>query len=102
MKYVRPKLNSFTENIENLTNIFETSVKNIEESHLFKEEHVDPESVGNGTRFLVSEMSGRSTIELKAKEIGIDLDTGIIGEVVETLKELEYEGYHFEVADASL
>ena len=65
-------------------------------------EHVDPESVGNGTRFLVSEMSGRSTIELKAKEIGIDLDTGIIGEVVETLKELEYEGYHFEVADASL
>ena len=33
-------------------------------------EHVDPESVGNGTRFLVSEMSGRSTIELKAKEIG--------------------------------
>ena len=47
-------------------------------------------------------MSGRSTIELKVKEIGIDLDTGIIGEVVETLKELEYEGYHFEAADASL
>jgi 2-isopropylmalate synthase len=47
-------------------------------------------------------MSGRSTIELKAKEIGIDLDAGIIGEVVETLKELEYEGYHFEAADASL
>ena len=65
-------------------------------------EHIDPESVGNGTRFLVSEMSGRSTIELKAKEIGIDLDAGIIGEVVETLKELEYEGYHFEAADASL
>mgnify|MGYP003308239818 CR=1 FL=1 len=65
-------------------------------------EHIDPESVGNGTRFLVSEMSGRSTIELKVKEIGIDLDTGIIGEVVETLKELEYEGYHFEAADASL
>ena len=65
-------------------------------------EHIDPESVGNGTRFLVSEMSGRSTIELKAKEIGIDLDAGIIGEVVETLKKLEYEGYHFEAADASL
>ena len=65
-------------------------------------EHIAPESVGNGTRFLVSEMSGRSTIELKVKEIGIDLDSGIIGEVVETLKELEYEGYHFEAADASL
>ena len=36
-------------------------------------EHVSPESIGNGTRFLVSEMAGRSTLELKAKEIGIDL-----------------------------
>ena len=65
-------------------------------------EHVSPESIGNGTRFLVSEMAGRSTLELKAKEIGIDLDGKIIGDVVEVLKKLEYEGYHFEVADASL
>ena len=52
--------------------------------------------------FLVSEMAGRSTLELKAKEIGIDLDGKILGDVVEVLKKLEYEGYHFEVADASL
>ena len=65
-------------------------------------EHVSPESIGNGTRFLVSEMAGRSTLELKAKEIGINLDGKIIGDVVEALKRLEYEGYHFEVADASL
>ena len=65
-------------------------------------EHIDPELVGNGTRFLVSEMSGRSTIELKANQLGIDLDGEVLGEIVETLKELEYAGYHFEVADASL
>ena len=65
-------------------------------------EHVDPESVGNGTRFLVSEMSGRSTIELKAAQLGIEMDGDTLGEIVETLKELEYAGYHFEVADASL
>ena len=65
-------------------------------------EHVDPESVGNGTRFLVSEMSGRSTIELKADQLGIEMDGDTLGEIVETLKELEYAGYHFEVADASL
>jgi len=65
-------------------------------------EHIDPELVGNGTRFLVSEMSGRSTIELKANQLGIHLDGEVLGEIVETLKELEYAGYHFEAADASL
>ena len=65
-------------------------------------EHIDPELVGNGTRFLVSEMSGRSTIELKANQLGIHLDSEVLGEIVETLKELEYAGYHFEAADASL
>jgi 2-isopropylmalate synthase len=65
-------------------------------------EHIEPAAVGNGTRFLVSEMSGRSTLELKANEIGLELDGKVLGEVVDTLKRLEYEGYHFEVADASL
>ncbi|HBL08473.1 MAG TPA: citramalate synthase [Acidimicrobiia bacterium] len=65
-------------------------------------EHIDPELVGNGTRFLISEMSGRSSIELKARQLGLELEGGTLGEVVETLKRLEYDGYHFEVADASL
>jgi 2-isopropylmalate synthase len=65
-------------------------------------EHVVPDSVGNGTRFVMSEMSGKSTIVLKAKELGIELDGPTINEVVDTLKHLEHEGYHFEVADASL
>jgi 2-isopropylmalate synthase len=65
-------------------------------------EHVAPDSVGNGTRFVVSEMAGRSTIALKAEQSGLELDDRALGEVVDRLKELEYRGYHFEVADASL
>jgi 2-isopropylmalate synthase len=37
-------------------------------------EHVAPESVGNGTRFVVSEMAGRSTVALKAEQLGLALD----------------------------
>lgn len=65
-------------------------------------EHVDPALVGNGTRFLVSDLSGRATIELKAKELGIELDGAKMKAVLEELKQLEYSGYHFEAADASL
>ena len=65
-------------------------------------EHVAPETVGNGTRVLVSEMAGRSTLEMKAESLGIELDGKTVGDVIDTLKRLEHEGYHFEAADASL
>lgn len=65
-------------------------------------EHIDPSTVGNGTRFLVSDMAGRSTLALKAESLGIDVDGKVLGDITETLKRLEYEGYHFEAADASL
>ncbi len=65
-------------------------------------EHIDPNLVGNGTRFLVSEMSGKSTIELRAQQLGLEIGGETLNEVVETLKDLEYRGYHFEAADASL
>ena len=65
-------------------------------------EHVSPELVGNGTRFVVSELAGRSTLVMKAKELGLELDGPQLSEVVEQLKQLEHEGYHFEVADGSL
>jgi len=65
-------------------------------------EHVDPKTVGNGTRFLVSDMAGRSTLALKAEALGIAVDGKVLGDITETLKRLEYEGYHFEAADASL
>jgi 2-isopropylmalate synthase len=65
-------------------------------------EHVDPELVGNGTRFVVSELAGRSTLQLKAAQIGLELDGKALGDVVDQLKELEHRGYHFEAADGSL
>ncbi len=65
-------------------------------------EHVDPESVGNGTRFVVSEMAGRSTVALKAEQLGLPIDDSVLADVVEQLKDLEHRGYHFEVADGSL
>jgi 2-isopropylmalate synthase len=65
-------------------------------------EHVEPDSVGNGTRFVLSELAGRSTVQLKVAELGLDLDGPTVSTVVDTLKHLEHEGYHFEVADASL
>ncbi len=65
-------------------------------------EHIDPAAVGNGTRFVVSEMAGRATIQMKADELGIDIDGAQINEVLDQLKRLEHEGYHFEAADASL
>ena len=65
-------------------------------------EHVDPNLVGNGTRVVVSEMAGRSTLAMKAAELGLELDGEVIGRVLDELKRLEHEGYHFEVADGSL
>ena len=50
----------------------------------------------------MSELAGRSTIVLKAQELGLELDGPQLNDVVDELKRLEHEGYHFEVADASL
>lgn len=66
-------------------------------------EHVEPETVGNKRRFLVSELSGRSTILAKARELNINLDkkTPKTRKILELLQDLEHEGYHFEAAEAS-
>jgi len=66
-------------------------------------QHIDPELVGNTMRMLVSDMAGRASIELKGKELGIDLggDRELVGRVVERVKERELKGYTYEAADAS-
>ena len=65
-------------------------------------EHVDPVTVGNGTRYLISDLSGRAGVALKSSEFGLDLEDTEQIAVVEALKRLEHRGYHFEAADASL
>jgi 2-isopropylmalate synthase len=67
-------------------------------------EHIDPALVGNARRLLVSELSGKSTIVMKGKEIGLDLesDSDAAAAILANVKQLEHIGYHFEAADASL
>ena len=67
-------------------------------------EHIEPSSVGNHQNILVSELSGRSNILLKAEELGLQLtknDPAVL-RVLEKIKALESQGFEFEAADASL
>jgi 2-isopropylmalate synthase len=65
--------------------------------------HVEPEVVGNDMRILVTEMAGRASVELKSKELGIDLGghPEALSRVTAKVKELEAVGWSFEAADAS-
>jgi 2-isopropylmalate synthase len=66
-------------------------------------EHIEPSLVGNRTRVLVSDMAGRSSLALKAREFGVELDekSPELKGLVEELKEREFRGYEYEAADAS-
>ena len=66
-------------------------------------EHIRPEKVGNVTRVLVSDLSGRSNILAKAEQFNINLDSKdpVALELLEELKEMENKGYQFEGAEAS-
>jgi 2-isopropylmalate synthase len=65
--------------------------------------HLDPAVVGNDMRILVTEMAGRASIELKGRELGVELEgqADAIGRVVDQVKVLEADGWSFEAADAS-
>jgi 2-isopropylmalate synthase len=63
-------------------------------------EHVPPEAVGNTRRMPVGELSGKNSILVKAEELG--LETGDVAAILTAIKQREYEGYHYEAADASL
>ncbi len=66
-------------------------------------EHVEPETVGNARKVLVSDQGGRSNVLAELKRIGvaIDKDDPRVGRVLEEVKRKEAEGYAFEGADAS-
>ena len=66
--------------------------------------HIDPEVVGNDMRVLVTEMAGRASLELKGRELGVDLAgrPDALSAAVRKVKELESRGWSFEAADASL
>ncbi len=66
-------------------------------------EHMTPELVGNTRRVLVSDLSGKSNVEYKAKELGIELGGNGFDsrKIVSEIKRLEQEGYQFDTADGS-
>jgi 2-isopropylmalate synthase len=64
-------------------------------------EHVDPAAVGNHRELLISELSGRGTVQARAEQAGVDLDAAAATRVVERIKELEHRGFQFEAADGS-
>ena len=66
-------------------------------------EHIAPELVGNRQRVLVSDLSGRGNIMYKLKQHGL---SGRLGEdarreLLERIKQMEYEGYELEAAEGT-
>jgi len=65
-------------------------------------QHVDPHLVGNYSQTTVSQLSGKGNISIKAKELGINLNSEQIIKVLGQIKQLEYFGFQFEGADGSV
>jgi 2-isopropylmalate synthase len=64
-------------------------------------EHIDPATVGNERRILVSELSGQSTILTKTMKYQLTHDPALMRKILTQVQELENEGYEFEAAEAS-
>jgi 2-isopropylmalate synthase len=66
-------------------------------------EHVTPEAVGNRQRVLVSDLSGRGNILYKLKQHGLAdrLGEDARRELLERIKQMEYEGYELEAAEGT-
>jgi 2-isopropylmalate synthase len=67
-------------------------------------ESISPDSVGNHRRILISELSAGDNLVYKAQELGYDVDrhNPKTRSMLQRIKQLEFEGYQFESAEASL
>ena len=65
-------------------------------------QHIEPQQVGNQTRVLISDLSGRGNLLSKAEELGLDLSKDEAVRVLNDIKELENAGFAFEGAEASV
>jgi 2-isopropylmalate synthase len=63
-------------------------------------QHIDPALVGNEMRVVVSELSGRQNVRLRAGDLGLGAGASDV-DVLGKIKELEFRGYQFEGADGS-
>jgi len=66
-------------------------------------EHMDPAVIGNTRKILISELSGKKSIIIKAKEFGINLEDDMekVSEILNKIQNMEHKGYQFEAADGS-
>jgi len=64
-------------------------------------EHITPDLVGNERRFLISELSGKSTVLAELEKAKIAEDKKLASKILTRVQELENEGFQFEAADAS-
>ena len=66
-------------------------------------EHMDPAIVGNSRRVLVSDLSGKSNVEYKAKELGVEIGKNGFdsSQIASEIKQMEQEGYQFDTADGT-
>jgi len=66
-------------------------------------EHVPPESVGNKRKIAVSDQAGRSNILARLDDAGVAVDKSDprVDRLLADVKEREFEGYAYDVAEAS-
>jgi 2-isopropylmalate synthase len=66
-------------------------------------EHIDPALVGNHQRVLVSDLSGRSNVLYQLQQQGLAdrMDDQARRELLERVKEMEFQGYDLEAADGT-
>ena len=64
-------------------------------------QHVEPTSVGNVGRLVVSELGGRANTSIRAQQLGHDLEGIDPRELSQLIKQMEADGLAFEGAEAS-
>ncbi len=64
-------------------------------------EHIEPETVGNERKILISELSGSSNVLKKVEKYKIAHDQKIMRKILKKVQDMENEGYHFESAEGS-
>jgi 2-isopropylmalate synthase len=72
------------------------AIEKVEESY----QHIDPTLVGNQKRVIISELSGRGNVRMRAEELGLSLE-GHEREIVQRIKERENQGFQYEAAEGS-
>ena len=66
-------------------------------------EHINPKLVGNRQRVLLSDLSGKGSILYKLKQHGLEdrLDDAARRELLDRIKQLEFQGYELEAAEGT-